>query len=97
MKYDFLTNFIDGEFKNSSSQKFLEVISPVDGSLLSKVVLSSSPDLDNAVNAAKKAFPAWSKTPIKERVQVFFVTEIYWKKICKACRIMFRRKWKNIK
>jgi len=33
---------------------------------------SSSKDLDNAVKAAKAAFPAWSRTPIKERVQIFF-------------------------
>src|SRR4030095_13809710 len=29
-------------------------------------------DLDAAVKAARAAFPGWSKTPIKERVQVFF-------------------------
>jgi malonate-semialdehyde dehydrogenase (acetylating)/methylmalonate-semialdehyde dehydrogenase len=28
--------------------------------------------LDKAVSAARAAFPGWSKTPIKERVQVFF-------------------------
>jgi len=72
MKYDILKNFIDGKFKISSSQKSLEVISPIDGNLLSKVFLSSASDLNDAVNAAKKAFPSWSKTPIKERVQVFF-------------------------
>jgi len=72
MKYDILKNFIDGEFKISSSQKSLEVISPLDGNLLSKVFLSSASDLNDAVNAAKKAYSSWSKTPIKERVQVFF-------------------------
>ncbi|MEI2737610.1 MAG: aldehyde dehydrogenase family protein [Chitinophagaceae bacterium] len=34
--------------------------------------MSTAKDLDEAVKAAKAAFPAWSKTPIKERVQVFF-------------------------
>jgi malonate-semialdehyde dehydrogenase (acetylating)/methylmalonate-semialdehyde dehydrogenase len=34
--------------------------------------MSSVNDLDDAVAAAKAAFPGWSKTPIKERVQVFF-------------------------
>ncbi len=34
--------------------------------------MSTAKDLDTAVKAAKAAFPAWSKTPIKERVQVFF-------------------------
>ncbi len=72
MKYPNTQNYIDGTFKSSSSGKTLEVISPVDGTLLSKVCLSSSTDLDDAVNAAQKAFVSWSKTPIKERVQVFF-------------------------
>jgi malonate-semialdehyde dehydrogenase (acetylating)/methylmalonate-semialdehyde dehydrogenase len=34
--------------------------------------MSSASSLNEAVAAAKKAFPAWSRTPIKERVQVFF-------------------------
>ncbi len=50
----------------------MDVVSPIDGTLLSKVQMSSSKDLDDAVSAAKAAFPGWSKTPIKERVQVFF-------------------------
>jgi len=72
MKYQPVQNFINGVFINASSQKALEVISPLDGTLLSTVPMSAATDLDMAVAAAKKAFPAWSKTPIKERVQVFF-------------------------
>lgn len=72
MKYEVERNFINGERTDSSSQKFLDVISPVDGELLSRVCLSNANDLDAAVTVAKKAFPAWSKTPVKERVQVFY-------------------------
>ena len=72
MKYEPVTNFIDGTFVNSNSQKSLDIISPIDGKLLSKICLSSSADLDTAVDAAKRAFIKWSKVPIKERVQVFF-------------------------
>jgi malonate-semialdehyde dehydrogenase (acetylating)/methylmalonate-semialdehyde dehydrogenase len=73
MKYPIVKNFIDGKFIGAENpDKLLEIISPLDGSLLSKVCLSSSDDLDAAVNAAKNAFPSWSKKPIKERVQVFF-------------------------
>ncbi len=72
MKYEVIRNFVNGEFVNASAEKFLEVISPIDGAPLSKVYLSSSGDLNKAVDAAKKAFLSWSKTPIKERVQVFF-------------------------
>lgn len=72
MKYTHVRNFINGQFVEASSQKALDIISPVDGSLLSKVPLSTTKDLDEAVKAAKAAFPIWSKTPIKERVQVFY-------------------------
>ena len=72
MKYQPIQNFINGKFVNASTGKTLDVISPLDGNHLSTVPMSSSKDLDDAVQAAKAAFPAWSKTPIKERVQVFF-------------------------
>ncbi len=72
MKYQPVQNFINGAFINASSSKTLEIISPINGVLLSTVPMSTAVDLDTAVAAAKIAFPAWSKTPIKERVQVFF-------------------------
>ena len=72
MKYGEVKNFINGKFVGSEGEKKLEVISPVDGTLLSTVPMSTSKDLENAVKAAKKAFETWSRTPIKERVQVFF-------------------------
>ncbi len=72
MKYSPTQNFINGKFVDASTSKSMEVISPIDGTLLSKLQMSSAKDLDDAVEAAKAAFPGWSKTPIKERVQVFF-------------------------
>lgn len=72
MKYPPVQNYINGHFVNASSGRNLEVISPVDGKLLAHVPMSSATDLDDAVKAAKAAFPAWSKMPIKERVQVFY-------------------------
>lgn len=67
-----LQNFINGELIAASTSRSLPIISPIDGSNLGEVPLSTPSDLDAAVQAAKAAFPAWSKTPIKERVQVFF-------------------------
>jgi len=72
MKYSPVQNYINGQFVNAIKDNKLDVISPLDGTLLSTVPLSSSKDLDAAVQAAKKAFHTWSKIPIKERVQVFF-------------------------
>jgi malonate-semialdehyde dehydrogenase (acetylating)/methylmalonate-semialdehyde dehydrogenase len=72
MKYAPVQNFINGQFVNAAADQTLPVISPVDGTLLATVPLSSAKDLDAAVRSAKIVFPAWSHTPIKERVQVFF-------------------------
>ncbi|MDB5249161.1 MAG: mmsA [Segetibacter sp.] len=72
MKYPPLKNYINGNFVTSNTSRCLPVISPVDGTLLTEVPLSTNDDLHNAVEAAREAFHTWSKTPIKERVQVFF-------------------------
>jgi malonate-semialdehyde dehydrogenase (acetylating)/methylmalonate-semialdehyde dehydrogenase len=71
-KYGRLKNFINGSFTDTPTARTLSVISPLDGSRLAEMPCSSQEDLDAAVTAAQKAFPKWSKTPIKERVQVFF-------------------------
>jgi malonate-semialdehyde dehydrogenase (acetylating)/methylmalonate-semialdehyde dehydrogenase len=89
MKYPPIQNFINGQFTDSTSGRKLEVISPLDGNLLSTAPMSTSKDLDNAVKAAKAAFPAWSRTPIKERVQVFFrykyLLEKHLKELAELC------------
>ncbi|GAB4094203.1 CoA-acylating methylmalonate-semialdehyde dehydrogenase [Flaviaesturariibacter terrae] len=72
MKYPAIQNFIDGQFVPSQSGRSMTVVSPLDGQLLSTVPMSDATALEQAVAAAKKAFPTWSRTPIKERVQVFF-------------------------
>jgi len=72
MLYPTIQNFINGQFVDTDSTRMLNVISPLDGQLLSTVPMSSKTDLNNAVAAANAAFNKWSRTPIKERVQVFF-------------------------
>ncbi|HEY4111786.1 CoA-acylating methylmalonate-semialdehyde dehydrogenase [Puia sp.] len=71
-KYGRLNNYINGGFVTSNSGRSLSVHSPLDGSLLAEMPCATAAELDAAVTAAKNAFPRWSKTPIKERVQVFF-------------------------
>lgn len=72
MRYEPVQNFINGEFCTPETGRTLALLSPVDGQPLSKVPLCQAGELDNAVAAASAAFPAWSRTPVKERVQVFF-------------------------
>ena len=70
-KYSAVRNFVAGGFIDSARLS-LEVLNPGDGSLLSRVPISTRADVDLAVRAAAEAFPGWSATPIKERAQVFY-------------------------
>jgi malonate-semialdehyde dehydrogenase (acetylating)/methylmalonate-semialdehyde dehydrogenase len=89
MKYSPIKNFIGGSFVSPDSERKMDVVSPIDGNLLSTVPLSSKTALNDAVKAAKAAFPAWSRTPIKERVQVFFryktLLEKHLKELAELC------------
>ena len=46
------------------------VTNPSDGSVLANVALGGEAEIELAVAAAEKAFPAWSATPAKERAQI---------------------------
>ena len=63
-------NYVNGAFMDG--EEWQEVISPLDGSVLSKVQLSGKSAVDEAVAAACAAFDSWSATPVKERVQVLY-------------------------
>src|SRR5712692_1079969 len=67
-----LKNFIGGKFTESRALDYLPVTNPALGEVIAEVPLSGPQDVDDAVRAAAAAFPAWSKTPIKERAQVFY-------------------------
>ena len=71
MKYPEVKNYIGEELQNGSGNT-LDVYSPVNGEIISKVFLSTYEAIDKAVKTAREAFTFWSETPIKERVQVFF-------------------------
>jgi len=64
-------NLINGQ-KMRNGQTSMDIVSPIDGSVISNLPMSNSSDLDAAVEAAKNAFPLWSGMTLKERVQVFF-------------------------
>ncbi|HEX8211266.1 MAG TPA: CoA-acylating methylmalonate-semialdehyde dehydrogenase [Longimicrobium sp.] len=71
LRYPTVRNYIGGEFVEGHGE-LLGVFNPADGSVISRVPLSSAGAVNDAVRAARAAFPGWAATPIKERVQIFF-------------------------
>lgn len=62
-----ILNYINGELKAPRSGKFLENINPAKGVAYSLVPDSNADDVNEAILAAEKAFPAWSQTSAQER------------------------------
>ncbi|MEW5843432.1 MAG: CoA-acylating methylmalonate-semialdehyde dehydrogenase [Bacteroidota bacterium] len=71
MKYPALKNFVGGKTVDHNGST-LEVISPLDGSVISSVPLSNADEVRSAVATAQNAFPAWSAMTIRDRAQIFY-------------------------
>ncbi|KAH8726089.1 aldehyde dehydrogenase-like protein [Phaeosphaeriaceae sp. PMI808] len=63
--------FINGEFVESSNGKTFDITNPTTLQHVAKVHEASEQDTDNAVAAAKAAFPAWSQLSPEKRAQHF--------------------------
>ncbi len=59
--------FIGGEFADSAEGGRIPVLNPHDNSLLAEVSEASAADIDRAVAAARKAFPAWKRMAAADR------------------------------
>ena len=59
--------FIGGEFVDSAEGGRIPVLNPHDNSLLAEVSEARQADVDRAVEAARRAFPAWKRTSAAER------------------------------
>lgn len=62
-----LANFIGGEFRAPASDTYFDDVNPATTEVIAEIPDSDARDVDEAVHAAKAAFPAWSRTPAAER------------------------------
>ena len=62
--------FIDGEFVDALSGETLATLNPHDNSVIAQVAMAGHADVDRAVVAALKAFPAWSRMQAADRGRI---------------------------
>ena len=67
-----LANYIDGEWRRSSSDEYLDVTNPATAEVIARVPISPSAEVDEAACQAAEAFQSWRRTPLTERVQYLF-------------------------
>jgi len=67
-----LQNYVGGRWIDSAATNFGEVRNPANDQLLARVPMGGAADVDRAVQAALKAYPAWRATPPVNRVRYLF-------------------------
>ncbi|WP_306252306.1 CoA-acylating methylmalonate-semialdehyde dehydrogenase [Parvularcula sp. IMCC14364] len=67
-----LGHFINGNHTDGSSSRRHDVFNPTTGDVQAQTLLASSDDVTKAIDAAAKAFPAWSKVNPQRRARVMF-------------------------
>src|SRR5580765_3789737 len=65
-----IENYIGGEVVQPASGSYLDNFEPATGKVYSEIADSDDRDVNLAVEAAKAAFPSWSKTPPEERFEL---------------------------
>lgn len=63
-------NYINGQLINPAEKQYLDNPEPATGTIYSQIPDSSEADVNLAVDAAKKAFPIWSKMGISKRSEI---------------------------
>ncbi|CAB5512110.1 NADP/NAD-dependent aldehyde dehydrogenase PuuC [Achromobacter anxifer] len=59
--------YIDGRFVDAAAGGTIDVLNPHDGTLITAIAAAEAEDVDRAVQAAQRAFPAWSRMAAAER------------------------------
>ncbi len=65
-----ILNFINAEYVEPLSKKWLDNYNPSNGEIYSEIANSNAEDIELAYEAAAKAFKDWSQTPIEKRSRI---------------------------
>ena len=57
-----LQNYIDGAFVTPAGTELLDIVDPTNGEIVAQSPVSSPADVDDAMQAAKRAFTTWKRT-----------------------------------
>jgi glyceraldehyde-3-phosphate dehydrogenase (NADP+) len=67
--------YFDGvSWKDSTSGKYADIISPVDGGLVGTIPVVTKDEIESAIGTAKKAQITWEQKPLHERVKIIHLT-----------------------
>ncbi|WP_425393016.1 aldehyde dehydrogenase [Ekhidna sp.] len=65
-----IQNFINGEYVDPAKGQYIDNVEPGTGKVFAQIPNSTQEDLDQAVEAAKEAFPVWSTMSVDKRSKI---------------------------
>jgi malonate-semialdehyde dehydrogenase (acetylating)/methylmalonate-semialdehyde dehydrogenase len=65
-------NYIAGQWTRSTATETVPVLNPATGEELGRTPLSPAAEVDQAAQAAARAFPGWRRVPVGQRIQYLF-------------------------
>lgn len=68
--YQYIQNYIGGEFCEPRHKQYFDNVNPATGEVYGQIPRSDADDVADAVQAARKVFPAWSTTPVETRFRL---------------------------
>jgi malonate-semialdehyde dehydrogenase (acetylating)/methylmalonate-semialdehyde dehydrogenase len=63
---------VGGAWKESKTGKYMPCYDPSTGAVIAYAPQCTAEEVEEAIEAAVKAFPAWRDTPVTKRIQVLF-------------------------
>ncbi|WP_229249251.1 CoA-acylating methylmalonate-semialdehyde dehydrogenase [Dyadobacter sandarakinus] len=67
-----LKNYINGQWVDSRSEAFDNVLNPANQEVLAQVPVGNAQDVADAAEAAQAGFQEWKSTPVSKRIQYLF-------------------------
>lgn len=64
--------FVNGVWKESATGKYMPCYDPSTGAVIAHAPQCTADEVEEAILAARNAFPGWRDTPVPKRVQVLF-------------------------
>jgi malonate-semialdehyde dehydrogenase (acetylating) / methylmalonate-semialdehyde dehydrogenase len=67
-----LKYFVNGKWLTSKTSKYMDCYNPSTGEVIAQAPACTPDEVEQAIQAAKKAFVSWSRVPVFKRVQILF-------------------------
>ncbi len=67
-----LSYYVNGNYKISSTEKYTDAFDPSTGEVIARVPCCTEEEIEEAIGAARAAYPGWAATPVRKRMEILY-------------------------